>query len=127
MENYMAALILSILMVSTNIFNYDASIAVDPIKVDITSLYDHTINQSEYQLSGLSTNLLAFTSLMDWGWCGNGGPGTSGCGISIGLISCQIDCREGQHACCSFFWGCRCRDDVVADDEPTENESNTPV
>jgi hypothetical protein len=41
--------------------------------------------------------------------CGNGGPGSSGCSISVpGGFSCSVSCQEGYFACCNVLGGCRC-------------------
>ena len=117
----MTAFFLSLLLGITTFVVTDVPIISDPIKVGTHSHINPSDEISLFGETGYNVNFIANTLLMDWGWCGHGGPGTRACSVGIGIMSCSIDCRDGQHACCSFFFGCRCRDDAP-DDQPNEEE-----
>jgi hypothetical protein len=118
----MAALFLYLTLGISTLFLNDVPITTDPAEVNTDFQLNSPDDISSFNVTGYSLSFIAYTFLMDWGWCGHGGPGTKACSVGIGLMSCSIECGDGKHACCSFFWGCRCRDD--APEEPTENEQH---
>ncbi|MFU8861961.1 MAG: hypothetical protein ACNA8K_16240, partial [Cyclonatronaceae bacterium] len=80
----MVAIFLSVILGISTLSLNDLHTSTDPIIVESKTQINPADDISSFVVTGYNVNFIAYTFLMDWGWCGHGGPGTRACSVGIG-------------------------------------------